>query len=123
MLTIEVVGCQPVLAVHNTVKVADIALCQKSIMRLNLRPQSRYYDIDFSDMHKAIVVGVHVVTDLFAVSFRYGREVVISVKFVVTQTDNHLFVMVACPIPKFVLGIGVVFGVRQIKVSRVAGNR
>ena len=74
-------------------------------------------------MHDIIVIGEHIVSDLFSVAVRHRGKVVMAVEVVVAETYNHLLVMVTCPIPKIILGIRVGVGIWQVEICGVACDK
>ena len=74
-------------------------------------------------MHDIIVIGAHIVSDLFPVAVRHRGKVIMAVEVVVSEADDYLLVMRARPIPKIVFGIRVGVGIRQVEICRVAGDK
>ena len=93
--------------VHDSVEVAHITLGEKCIVWFNLRPQCRNDDIYILQVHYAIVVGMHVVANLFSIAIRHGRHVIMPIEIMIAEANNHLAIVGRCPVPESIIAVGV----------------
>lgn len=117
MFAVEIGMPQQVLTIDDAVKVGHAPLGNKGVVHVNMRPQGRYDEVHILDRNDFVIVVMDVGADFAHQSVLHRLQVVVFIKLVVTQRDQHLLEVLRCPDPKRVHAVHVVS-----QITRVTGQ-
>jgi len=117
MLAVEIGVPQQVLTIDDAVKVGHASLGDEGVVHVNMRPQGGYDEVHILDRDDLVIVVMDVGADFANQSVLHRLQVVVLIKLVVTQCDQHLLEVFGRPVPERVYAVHVVS-----QVSRVAGQ-
>ena len=108
---------QQVFAIDDAVKVGHASLGDEGVVHVNMRPQGGYDEVHILDRDDLVIVVVDVGADFAHQSVLHRLQVVVFIKLVVAQCDQHLLEVFGRPVPKRVHAVHVVS-----QISCVAGQ-
>ena len=117
MLVVEIGIPQQVLAIDDTVEVGHASLGDEGIVLVDMRPQGGYDEVYILDPDDLVIVVMDVGADFAHQSVLHRLQVVVFIKLVVAQCDQHLLEVLGRPVPKRMYAVHVVS-----QVTRVAGQ-
>ena len=94
MFVIEAICIEAMSLISDSIEIAHPLLCQINIVRLDIRPKSGNNDVNLSQVHHTIVIGVDVRANLLAITILHGGKIVIAIKVVIAKANNHLLIMI-----------------------------
>ena len=108
MLVVEIGIPQQVLTIDDAVEVGHTSLGDEGIVRVDMRPQGGYDEVHILDSDNLVIVVVDVGADFAHQSVQHCLQVVVLIKLVVAQCDQHLLEVLGCPVPERVHAVHVV---------------
>lgn len=117
MLVVEIGIPQQVFAIDDAVEVGYASLGDEGVVHVDMRPQGGYDEVHILDRDDLVIVVVDVGADFANQSFLHRLQVVVLIKLVVAQSDQHLLEVFGRPVPKRVYAVHVVS-----QVPRVTGQ-
>ena len=117
MLAVEIGVPQQVLTIDDAVKVGHASLGDEGVVHVNMRPQGGYDEVHILDRDDLVIVVMDVGPDFAHLSVLHRLQVVVLIKLVVTQCDQHLLEVFGRPVPERVYAVHVV-----PQVTRIAGQ-
>ena len=117
MLAVEIGVPQQVLTIDDAVKVGHASLGDEGVVHVNMRPQGGNDEVHILDRDDLVIVVMDVGADFANQSVLHRLQVVVLIKIVVTQCDQHLLEVFGRPVPERVHAVHVVS-----QVARVAGQ-
>lgn len=117
MLAVEIGIPQQVVAIDDAVKVGHASLGDEGVIQVDMRPQGGYDEVHVPDRDDLVIVVVDVGADFAHQSVLHRLQVVVFIKLVVAQRDQHLLKAFGRPVPKRVHAVHVVS-----QVTRIAGQ-
>ncbi len=114
MLAVEIRISQQVLAIDDAVKVGHASLGDEGVVHVNMRPQGGYDEVHILDRDDFVIVVVDVGADFANQSVLHRLQVVVLIKLVVTQCDQHLLEVLRRPVPERVHAVHVVSQVPRV---------
>ena len=114
MFAVEIGIPQQVLAIDDAVKVGHASLGDESVIQVDMRPQGRYDEVHISDRDDLVIVVVNVGADFAHQSVQHRLQVVVFIKLVVAQCDQHLLEVFGRPVPERVHAVHVVPQVTRV---------
>ena len=117
MLVVKVGIPQQVFAIDDAVEVSHASFGDEGVVQVDMGPQGRYDEVHILDRDDLVIVVVDVGADFANQSFLHRLQVVVFIKLVVAQSDQHLLEAFGRPVPKRVHTVHVVS-----QVPRVTGQ-
>ena len=117
MLVVEIGILQQVLAIDYAVKVGHASLGDKGVVHVDMRPQGGNDEVHVLDRDDLVIVVVDVGADFAHQSVLHRLQVIVFIKLVVAQCDQHLLKVFRRPVPEWVHAVHIVS-----QVARVAGQ-
>lgn len=117
MLTVEIGISQQVFAIDDAVKVGHASFGDEGVIQVDMRPQGGNDEVHILDRDNLVIVVVDVGADFAYQSVLHRLQVVVLIKLVVAQGDQHLLEVFGRPVPERVHAVHVVS-----QVARVAGQ-
>ena len=117
MLTVEIGIPQQVVAIDDAVKVGHAPLGDEGVVQVDMRPQSGNDEVHVLDRDDLVIVIMDVGADFAHQSVVHRLQVVVFIKLVVAQRDQHLLVVLGRPVPERMHTVHVV-----AQVARVTGQ-
>lgn len=117
MLAVEIGIPQQILAIDYAVKVGHASLGDEGVVHVDVGPQGGYDEFHILDRDDLVIVVMDVGADFAHLSVLHRLQVVVLIKLVVAQRDQHLLEVFGCPVPKRMYAVHVVS-----QVTRVAGQ-
>lgn len=117
MLVVEIRIPQLALPIDDAVKVGHASFGDEGVIQVDMRPQSGNDEVHILDRDNLVIVVVDVGADFAHQSVLHRLQVVVFIKLVVAQGDQHLLEVFGRPVPERVHAVHVVS-----KVTRVAGQ-
>ena len=108
VFAVEIGMPQQVLTIDDAVKVGHAPLGNKGVVHVNMRPQGRYDEVHILDRNDFVIVVMDVGADFAYQSVLHRLQVVVFIKLVVTQCDQHLLEVFGRPVPERVHAVHVV---------------
>ena len=108
MLAVEIGVPQQVLTIDDAVKVGNASLGDEGVVHVNMRPQGGYDEVHILDRDDLVIVVMDVGADFANQSVLHRLQVVVLIKLVVAQSDQHLLKAFGRPVPKRVHAVHVV---------------
>ena len=117
MLVVKVGIPQQVFARYDAVEVGHASLGDEGVVRVDMGPQGGNDEVHILDCYDLVIVVVDVGADFAHQSVVHRLQVVVFIKLVVAQCDQHLLEVFGRPVPKRVHAVHVVS-----QISCVAGQ-
>ena len=117
MLAVEIGIPQQILAIDYAVKVGHTSLGDEGVVHVDVGPQGGYDEVHILDRDDLVIVVMDVGADFAHLSVLHRLQVVVLIKLVVAQRDQHLLEVFGSPVPKRMYAVHVVS-----QVTRVAGQ-
>ena len=117
MLAVEIGIPQQVLAIDDAVKVGHASLGDEGVVRVDMRPQGGHDEVHVLDRDDLVIVVMDVGADFADHSVLHRLQVVVFIKLMVAQRDQHLLEVLGCPVPERMHAVHVV-----AQVARVTGQ-
>ncbi len=117
MLVVKVGIPQQIFAIDDAVKVGHASLGNESVVKVDMCPQGGNDEVHILDCDDFIIVIMDVGADFAHQSVLHRLQIVVFIKLVVTQCDQHLLEVFRRPVPKRVHAVHVVS-----QVTRIAGQ-
>ena len=117
MLTVEIGIPQQVLAIDDAVKVGHASLGDEGVVHVDMRPQGGNDEVNILDRDDFVIVVMDVGADFAHQPVLHRLQVIVLIKLVVAQNDQHLLEVFGRPVPKRVHAVHVVS-----QVTRVTGQ-
>lgn len=117
MLTVEIGIPQQVLAIDDAVKVGHASLGDEGVVHIDMRPQGGNDEIYVLNRHDLVIVVMDVWADCAHQSVLHRLQVIVLIKLVVAQCDQHLPEVLGRPVPEWVHAVHIVS-----QVTRVTGQ-
>ena len=114
MLAIEIGIPQQVLAIDDAVKVSHASLGDEGVVRVDMGPQGGNDEVHVLDRDDFVIVVVDVGADFAHQSVLHRLQVVVLIKLVVAQSDQHLLEAFGRPAPERVHAVHVVSQVPRV---------
>lgn len=114
MLVVEIGILQQVLAIDDAVKVGHASLGDESVVRIDIGPQGGYDEVHVLDRYDLVIVVVDVGPDFAHQSILHRLQVVVFIKLVIAQCDQHLLEVLGRPVPKRVHAVHVISQVTRV---------
>ena len=114
MLAVEVGIPQQVLAIDDAVKVGHALLGNEGVVLVDMGPQGGNDEVHILDRYDLVIIVVDIGTDFAHQSVLHRLQVVVFIKLVVAQRDQHLLEVLGRPVPKRVHAVHVVSQVTRI---------
>ena len=108
MLVVEIGIPQQVLTIDDAVKVGHGSLGDESVVRVDMGPQGGYDEVHILDRDDLVIVVMDVGPDFAHQSVMHRLQVVVFIKLVVTQSDQHLLEILGRPVPERMPAVHVV---------------
>lgn len=108
---------QQVFAIDDAVKVGHASLGDEGVVYVDMRPQGGNDEVHVLDRYDLVIVVVDVGADFAHQSVLHRLQVIVFIKLVVAQCDQHLLKVLRCPVPKRVHAVHVVS-----QITRVTGQ-
>lgn len=117
MFAVEIGILQQILAIDDAVKVGHASLGDEGVVHVDICPQGGNDEVHILDRDDLVIVVVDVGADFAHQSVLHRLQVVVLIKLVVAQCDQHLLEVFGSPVPKRMYAVHVVS-----QVTRVAGQ-
>ena len=117
MLVVEIGIPQQVFAINDAVEVGHASLGDEGVVHVDMRPQGGNDEVHVLDRYDLVIVVVDVGLDFAHQSVLHRLQVIVFIKLVVAQRDQHLLKVFRRPVPKWVHAVHVV-----PQVARVASQ-
>ena len=114
MLVVEIGIPQQVFAIDDAVEVGHASLGYEGIIHVNMRPQGGNNEVHVLDRDDLVIVVVDVGADFAHQSVLHGLQVVVFIKLVVAQSDQHLLEVFGRPVPERMHAVHVVSQVTRV---------
>ena len=117
MLAVEIGIPQQVLTIDDAVKVGHASLGDEGVVQVDMSPQGGYDEVHILDRYDLVIVVMDVGANFANQSVLHRLQVIVFIKLVVAQCDQHLLKILRCPVPKRVHAVHVVS-----QITRVTGQ-
>lgn len=117
VFAIEIGIPQQVFTIDDAIKVGHASLGDEGVVQVDMRPQGGYDEVHVLDRYDLVIVVMDVGADFAHQSVLHRLQVVVFIKLVVAQSDQHLLEAFGRPVPKRVHAVHVVS-----QVTRIAGQ-
>ena len=117
MFIVEIGIPQQVFAIDDAVKVGHASLGDEGVVHVDMRPHGGNDEVHVLDRYDLVIVVVDVGADFAYQSVRHRLQVVVFIKLVVAQRDQHLFEVLGRPVPERMHAVHVIS-----QVTRVTGQ-
>lgn len=117
MFAVEIGIPQQVLAIDDAVKVGHASLGDEGVVQVDMGPQGGNDEVHILDRYDLVIVVVDVGPDFAHQSVLHRLQVVVFIKLVVAQCDQHLLEVLGRPVPERMHAVHVV-----PQVTRIAGQ-
>lgn len=114
MLAVEIGIPQQVFAINDAVEVGHASLGDEGVVHVNMRPQGGNDEVDILNCDDLVIVVVDVGADFAHQSVLHRLQVIVFIKLVVAQGDQHLLEVFGRPVPKRVHAVHVVSQVSRV---------
>ena len=114
MLAVEIGIPQQVFAIDDAVEVGHASLGDEGVVHVDMGPQGRYDEVHVLDRDDLVIVVVDVGADFAYQSVQHRLQVVVLIKLVVAQSDQHLLEVFGRPVPERVHAVHVVSQVSRV---------
>ena len=114
---VEIGISQQVFAIDNSVKVGHASLGDEGVVHVDMRPQGGNDEVNILDRDDFVIVVMDVGADFAHQPVLHRLQVIVLIKLVVAQNDQHLLEVFGRPVPKRVHAVHVVS-----QVTRVTGQ-
>ena len=114
VLAVEIGIPQQVFAIDDAVKVGHASLGDEGVVHVNMRPQGGYDEVHILDRDDLVIVVMDVGADFANQSVLHRLQVVVLIKLVVAQCDQHLLEVLGRPVPERVHVVHVVSQVPRV---------
>lgn len=108
VFAIEIGIPQQVFAIDDAVEVGHASLGDEGVVHVNMRPQGGYDEVHILDRDDLVIVVMDVGADFANQSVLHRLQVVVLIKLVVAQCDQHLLEVLGRPVPERVHAVHVV---------------
>jgi len=117
MLAVEIGIPQQVVAIDDAVKVGHASLGDEGVIQVDMRPQGGYDEVHILDRDDLVIVVMDVGADFANQSVLHRLQVVVFIKLVIAQRDQHLLEVLGRPVPERMHAVHIVS-----QVTRVTGQ-
>lgn len=100
MLVVEIGIPQQVFAIDDAEKVGHASLGDEGVVHVDMRPHGGNDEVHVLDRYDLVIVVVDVGADFAYQSVLHRLQVVVLIKLVVAQCDQHLLEILGCPVPE-----------------------
>ena len=114
MLAVEIGIPQQVLPIDDAVKVGHASLGDEGVVHVDMGPQGGYDEVHVLDRYDFVIVVVEVGADFANMPVLHRLQVVVLIKLVVAQCDQHLLEVLGRPVPERVHAVHVVSQVTRV---------
>ena len=114
MLDVEIGIPQQVFAIDDAVKVGHTSLGDEGIVQVDVGPQGGNDEVHVSDRDDLVIVVVDVGADFAHQSVLHRLQVVVLIKLVVAQCNQHLLEVFGRPVPERVHAVHIVSQVTRV---------
>ena len=105
---------QQVFAIDDAVKVGHASLGDEGVVHVDMRPQGGNDEVHVLDRYDLVIVVVDVGADFAHQSVLHRLQVIVFIKLVVAQCDQHLLEVFGHPVPERVHAVHVVIQVTRV---------
>ena len=114
MLAVKIGIPQQVVAKDDAVKVGHAPLGDEGVVHVDMSPQGRYDEVHVLDRNDFVIVVVDVGADFDRQSVLHRLQVIVFIKLVVAQCDQHLLEVFGRPVPEWMHAVHVVTQVPRV---------
>lgn len=114
MFTVEIGISQQVLAIDDAVEVGHASLGDEGVVHVDMGPKGGYDEVHILDRYDLVIEVMDVVADFAHQSVLHRLQVVVLIKLVVAQCDQHLLEVFRRPVPERVHAVHVVSHVTRV---------
>ena len=114
VLAVEIGIPQQVFAIDDAVEVGHASLGDEGVVHVDMRPQGGNDEVHVLDRYDLVIVVVDVGADFAHQSVLHRLQVVVFIKLVVAQCDQHLLEVLGRPVPERVHVVHVVSQVPRV---------
>ena len=108
VFTVEIGIPQQVFAINDAVEVGHASLGDEGVVHVDMRPQSGNDEVHILDCNDFVIVVMDVGADFAHQSVLHRLQVVVFIKLVVAQSNQHLLEVLGRPVPERVHAVHVV---------------
>lgn len=114
MFAVEIGIPQQVLAIDDAVEVGHAPLGDEGVVQVDMGPQGGNDEVHILDRDDLVIVVVDVGPDFAHQSILHRLQVVVFIKLVVAQSDQHLLEVLGRPVPERVHTVHVVAQITRV---------
>lgn len=114
MFAVEIGIPQQVFAIDDAVEVGNASLGDEGVVHVDMRPQGGNNEVHVLDRYDLVIVVVDIGADFADQSVLHRLQVIVLIKLVVAQSDQHLLEVFGRPVPKRVHAVHVVSQVPRV---------
>lgn len=111
---VEIGILQQVVAIDDAVKVGHASLGDEGVVHVDMRPQGGNDEVHVLDRDDLVIVVVDVGADFAHQSVVHRLQVVVFIKLVVAQRDQHLLEVLGRPVPERMHAVHIVSQVTRV---------
>ena len=108
VFAVEIGIPQQVFAIDDAVKVGHASLDDEGVVLVDMRPKGGYDEVHIHDRHDLVIVVMDVGADFAHQSVLHRLQVVVLIKLVIAQSDQHLLEVLGRPVPERMHAVHVV---------------